>query len=256
MRPQIVTIAFESYEHSIPKALDAIGAGQVLQQQQAILIKPNLVTADPFPVTTPVECCAALVDYIRTHSKADLIIAEGSGDAVMETEEIFSALGYLKLSREKDVPLLDLNHAPLKRHTNARCTLFKSFYLPEVATTHYLISVPVLKAHSLADITGAMKNMIGFAPPKYYAGHYGHWKKARFHGDMHRAITELNRYRQADLSVLDASVGLSQYHLGGPHCHPPVNRIVAGYDPISVDRQAADLLGLNWRQIPHLTTPL
>ncbi|MGD9212257.1 MAG: DUF362 domain-containing protein [Desulfobacteraceae bacterium] len=256
MTQSIITIPFKSYALSIPKALNAIGADVILKRQTDILIKPNLVNSSPFPVTTPVDCCAALVDYIENCSRANIIIAEGCGDPSLETEDIFSILDYKKMAREKGVPLLDLNCAPLERKTNPHCTFFPEFYLPQVTTTHYIISVPVLKAHSYSKITGAMKNMMGFVPPKYYSGQYGFWKKALFHSDIHQAITELNRYRRPDLSVMDATVGLAEFHLGGIECDPPVNRILAGYDPQAVDRRAASLLGLDWRQIEHLTTPL
>ena len=51
---------------------------------------------------------------------------------------------------------------------------------------------------------------------------------------------------------MDASIGLADYHLGGRICDPPVNKLIAGFDPQKVDRKAAGLLGLDWRTIPHL----
>jgi uncharacterized protein (DUF362 family) len=125
-------------------------------------------------------------------------------------------------------------------------------HLPEIAFTHTIISVPVLKAHSLAGITGTLKNMLGFAPPAHYSGRYGGWKKAVFHGRMQQSIVDLNRYIAPDLTIMDASVGMAEYHLGGPECDPPVARIVAGCNPWAVDRAAARLLGLDWRDIGHV----
>ena len=117
-------VFFTTYEASVGQALEAVGAAQVLRRQRAILIKPNLVTADGHPVTTHPDCCAAVIG--------------------------------------------------------------------------------------------------------------------------------LNRHRNPDLTLLDARIGLAEYHLGGPWCDPPVNRLVAGFDPVAVDRQAARLLGLDWRAIVHL----
>ncbi len=82
------------------------------------------------------------------------------------------------------VPLIDLNYGPVKKLTNPECHVFPEMYLPEIAFRYYIISVPVLKAHSLAGMTGCLKNMMGFAQPKYYSGRYGIWKKAMFHGKM------------------------------------------------------------------------
>jgi uncharacterized protein (DUF362 family) len=248
----ITVVKFTDWRESIAAALDDIGAGEVLARQEKILIKPNLVNDSPHPVTTAPACCEALVLYIRACSDAEVLIAEGCGDAVLETSEVFANLGYAALSRRHNVSLMDLNTAPLRRLANPACRLFPEIYLPEIAFTHFIISVPVLKAHSLSDMTGALKNMIGFAPPKHYSGRFGSWKKAVFHQDVHNAITELNLYRAPDLAVMDASVGLAGFHLGGPPCDPPVGRIIAGFDPLEVDRAAAGFLNLDWRVIRHL----
>jgi uncharacterized protein (DUF362 family) len=94
--------------------------------------------------------------------------------------------------------------------------------------------------------------MIGFAPPKFYSGRFGGWKKSVFHQNLQQSIIDLNSYRSPDLSLMDASVGLAEFHLGGSHCSPPVKKIIAGFSPLEVDRQAAKLLGLDWKRIPHL----
>ncbi len=245
-------IEYVSYPESVPKALDAIGAGVVLQQQARVLIKPNLINMSPFPVTTPAACVEAVIEYVRSCSKAAIVVGEGCGDPSIETDEVFDRLGYGELARRQGVELVDLNHAPLGKLEDKDCPVFQEMYLPEIAMSHYLISVPVLKAHSFSEITGTLKNMIGLAPPKYYSGRFGTWKKAVFHGRMHESIVDLNTYRTPDLSLMDATVGMPDYHLGGAHCDPPVNKLLAGFDPVEVDRRSAELLGLRWQDIPHL----
>ncbi len=250
---QTAVVEFVDYASSVPKVLDSIGAGPVIAKQRAILIKPNLVTNKPFPITTPPECCEAIIDYIISFSKAPVVIAEGIGDPDYTTMEVFETLGYTQLASRKKVSLADLNNEPLMRLDNSECPRFPEFFMPVIAMNHFIISVPVLKAHLLSDFTGTLKNMIGLAPPKLYAGNGGIWNKAEFHIDIHQAIIDLNRYRTPDLTVLDASVGMAQSHLGGPVCNPPVKRLVAGFDPVATDRTAAELLNLDWRTIGHLS---
>jgi len=249
---QLAIVDFYSYHKSVAAALDAIDAGETLAQQTAILLKPNLINASPHPVTTPADCCEAVIEYIRSCSDASIVIAEGCGDAYLETDEVFDLLGYRDLVRRYGIDLVDLNTAPLRKLKDANCSFFSEIYLPEIAYTHFIISIPVLKAHSLAQITGTLKNMVGLAPPQYYGSPFGGWKKSIFHNNMQQSIIDLNRYRSPDLSVIDASVGLADFHLGGRHCSPPVKKIIAGFDSLQVDRQAADFLELDWRQIPHL----
>ena len=248
----LVAVEFTGFAVSVAAALDFVGARGVLAAQTAILLKPNLINASPPPVTTPAACCEAVIQYIQSCSKAEIVVGEGCGDPKLETNEIFQRLGYGELANRYGVRLVDLNTASLRRLENPSCKVFPEMYLPEMAFTHFLISIPVLKAHSLATITGTLKNLIGLAPPKHYAGRFGSWQKAVFHGNMQQAIRNLNAYRIPDLTVMDASIGLAEYHLGGAHCQPPVRKILAGANPWVVDREAARLLGLDWRSIPHL----
>ena len=249
----VISVTFHSYEESIAEALDQLDVKKVLGSQTAILLKPNLINASPHPVTTPAACCEAIIKYIRAYSDAEIVIGEGCGDPSFETPEVFKRCGYTDLAKAYDIELVDLNTAPLRHLENPDCPLFPDMYLPEIAFTHYLISVPVLKAHSIAEITGTLKNMMGLAPPKHYSGRFGSWKKAVFHNKMQQALIDLNHYRHADLSIMDASIGLADYHLGGSHCSPPANKILASFNPAELDREAARLLGMDWRKIKHLT---
>ncbi len=247
------TVTFTSYNTSVANALNRINAAEKLAEQKAVLLKPNLVNSAPPPVTTPVSFCEAVAAYVQACSQASIIIAEGCGDKDYETNEIFTSLGYTSMAKRLGIPLVDLNTEPLKKLSCGTCSVFPEIYLPEVAFSHFIVSLPVLKAHSLAGITGSLKNMMGFAPPAHYSGMSGVWKKAAFHQHMHQAIRELNAYRTPDLTVMDATAGLAEHHLGGRLCSPPVQKIIAGYSPLEVDRKAAELLEFNWRDIPHLT---
>ncbi len=209
----VASVTFRTYAESVAKVLDLVGVSDVLGRQSAILIKPNLINADPHPVTTPPACCEALIDYIRACSAADIVIAEGCGDAACETGDVFAALGYEDLAARKRVRLIDLNTAPLRLVKNTTCRRWPEIQLPEIVFSHYLISVPVLKAHSLADITGSCKNMMGLLPPGHYGGHPGSWKKALFHNGLHQSIRELICHRTPDLSLMDSTNCLAHYHL-------------------------------------------
>ena len=253
MTMDLAIIDFESYESSVKKALDAIGADKRIEGQSAILIKPNLVNDSPHPITTSAGTCEVIIEYIRMHSEAEIVIAEGCGSATLETPEVFRRLGYAEMAERLGVPLIDLNYGPVRKLQDPDSTVFEVMHIPEIVFSHYIISVPVLKKHSLAIMTGTLKNMMGFAQPQYYhSDSHGMWKKSVFHGRMQESVMDLNRFLVPDLTVLDASVGMAEYHLGGPHCDPPVNKIVAGYNPFEVDREAAGLLRLDWREIEHI----
>ena len=255
MRPGVAEVAFTDWDASVAEALGAVGVGEELARLGAgdrVLLKPNLVNASPPPVTTPAAFTAAVARWVRRRTDATITIAEGAGDAVRETPELFAVHGYDALARDMGLELLDLNHAPTVIHRAEGCSVWPEMTLPAVLFDSFVVSLPVLKAHSLAVVTGAVKNMLGCAPPAEYGGGKGAWKKAAFHARMQAATADLYRHRAPDLAVVDASVGLRDHHLGGPECDPPLGRILAGRDAREVDRAGAALLGLDWKGIGHL----
>lgn len=247
----LIISEFKSYAESIPAILEESGAADIFSQQTTILLKPNLVNSSPFPVTTSPDFCKPIIEFIQHCSSAKIIIAEGCGDSVYETTDLFRMLGYETLAQELEVELVDLNYEPVSQFSDPENPIFKSFYLPDIAFDSFILSLPVLKAHSLATITGTLKNMMGFAPPEYYSG-TGPWKKASFHTRMQDSIIGLCRYRQPDLTLMDASVGLAEYHLGGPTCQPHVNKLILSDDPFKMDQKAARLLNLDPEGIRHI----
>ncbi len=243
---------FRNWQDDVPPLLAASGLAAAVAHQRRIIIKPNLVEPVPPPITTPVALVAALVAYLREVAPhAELVVAEGVGSLRHDTWHVFRELGYLDLARRQGVELVDLNDAPLVRLVDPTCLRWPEMYLPAMVFDAFLISVPVLKAHSLAGVTLTMKNMMGLAPPAHYQ-QGGHWKKASFHHRVQEAVHDLNRYRAPDFTLLDATVGMAEAHLWGPTCQPPVNRLIAGFDPVAVDAIGAGLLGQDWRRIGHI----
>ena len=248
----VFTSSFTSWQKSIPRLLTATGLIDRIASEKIILIKPNLVEPRKPPITTPVELVAALVAFIHeAHPHLEIIIGEGCGSSSHNTWHIFETLGYKRLADFDYVSLMDLNEAPLVHRQRKTCSRWPEMYLPRIAFESFLISVPVLKAHSLAGVTLTMKNMIGLAPPAHYQ-QGGNWKKASFHQRIQEAVFDLNRYRCPDFTLLDATIGMQEAHLWGPTCDPPPNLLAAGFDPVAVDSYGCGLLGIKWDSIGHV----
>ena len=249
---KVATVQFRDYASSVAEALDAVGAAEVLSAQSKIILKPNLINDSPPPVTTPVNCVEAVVDYCRTIADAEIVVAEGCGE--LDTDKAFAKLGYEELSSRKGVQLVDLDREDTVDLHNPSLGYLPEFHMPRAMTSGFLISIPVLKAHSMAKVTLSLKNMVGIAPARHYCA--SAYRKSALHGrnnrELHRYIVELNQYRKPDLTVLDATVGMAEAHLWGRRCKPPVNRILASFDPVAIDAAGAGLLGFDWRKIDHI----
>ncbi len=243
---------FTNWHRTLPPLLNAVGLDRELGKHPLILIKPNLVEALEPPVTTPVGLIDSLIDYVAECApNSRIVIGEGTGSLSYDTFHAFEQLGYCSLAAEKNVELLDLNQEMLVQKENGDCKRWPEIYLPSILDKAFLISVPVLKAHTLARVTLTMKNMMGCAPPSHYQGN-GSWGKSSFHQQIHEAIFDLNRYRSPDFTILDATIGMAQAHLWGAHCDPPVNKVAASWDPVAIDSYGSSLLERDWREIGHI----
>jgi uncharacterized protein (DUF362 family) len=249
----LYTTSITSLKKSLANLLDAAGLAGIIPTGQSILIKPNLVEALVPPITTPVGLVQLLVDYLQKRlPKSPLLIGEGTGSLTYDTHHPFQMLGYSALAKEKNISLLDLNHETLTRKENPDCKKWPVMHLPTILDEVFLLSVPVLKAHTLAKVTLTMKNMMGCAPPSHFRG-TGGWGKSAFHEQIHEAIFDLNQYRTPDFTLLDASIGMAEAHLRGAHCDPPVNRLAASGDPVAIDGYGAALLSRDWRDIGYIS---
>ena len=248
----IYSITKKDWKTSVYELLISADLSENLKDHQTILIKPNLVSKDPPPITTPVELVEAIIDFIQEKFPSkNIIIGEGTAMPNDSTFEVFKALGYNLLSTKKGVTLVDLNEADLIHLKNSTLKRLPEIYLPKIAFECFLISVPVLKAHSLSKVTLTMKNMLGFPPPKHYQKG-GSWKKSSFHENIEEAIFDLNCYRKPDFSILDATIGMKDAHLWGDTLKPHPNKIIASYDPVALDAFGALVLKKKWDDIGHI----
>ncbi len=248
---QVFTTSFSCWAQVGP-LLQRAGLDRALPASGRVLIKPNLVADLPPPMTTPVALVREIVHYVQARRPAlEIIVADGCGSLKYETAQVFHSMGYGAMAEECGITLLDLNTAPCRRLRNPRCRRWPEIYLPEIVLDSFVLSVPVLKAHSMAGVTLTMKNMMGAAPPAHYRQD-GHWQKASFHEDIQAAIFDLNQYRTPDFTLLDATVGMAEAHLWGPVCSPPKGLLAAGRDPVAMDAYGAGLLGKPWQEIGHI----
>ena len=182
-----------------------------LPQKGLIILKPNLTNSSPPPVTTSVQAVAAVYQYCRAHTSAEILIGEGAGSG--RTPEVFAALGYSDFAQREGLRLVDFNEAETVELQNPDALQWKTFHLPKIALEAFIISIPVLKDHSFTKTTIAMKNMFGLASGRHYAGT---WNKAKLHSpSTDDSVVDVCLYKRPDLSVVDASVALTGGHLAG-----------------------------------------
>lgn len=254
------------------------GLGSVIHPGDVVVIKPNLVQ-DVHPdrgwVTDP-RVTRAVVRLVQEAGAGTVYIAEGTAIYASgqqdryPTRQAFQVVGYDTNGDMVDdatgVQLIDLNisgdhldatdPAYVTSVTIPNGLIRKQYWIPNpVLNGDVFISVPVLKNHSNAGLTLALKNLIGIAPNDLY--HPPGWvtgKHSLSHApsDLPRHIVDLNLCRPIDFVVVDGLRGMTDGPIGSNLVSPPMQMVIAGRDPVAVDTIGALTIGYDPASVVYL----
>lgn len=211
-----------------------------------ILLKPNIVKPAPPPVTTDFRVVKGVVSALRKAGYDDIVIAEGSGTG--NTLENFEALGYCDIEAE----LMDLDGQPFSAVNVNDFEVWESIFLPEILRDCHIVSIPVLKDHTMLGVTIGLKNMVGVLPAAKYSG-YWTYKKSQIHRDRpHGCVSDIIRVAPPDWTIVDATVGMRGSHISGSPMAPPANMVFGSCDSLKADKYGASILGHDWKDIEYL----
>ena len=228
-----VSVKFESYGSTIPKLLKLIKFDQELKRHDKVVIKPNLLTKEG---KTPVEFAEEVIKFSVEHKapSGEIFIAEGCDGE--DTMEIFNAVGYKRLAEKYGVGLIDLNKAECEKLDNEEFGWFDSIMYPTILKDSFIVSLPKLSLSEKHHFNGSLSNMVGAFPLRHYKGFFSSRKNKLDSVPVKYQVHDIVRCRAPGLALIDAS----------EHGH-----ILIG-QPLEMDKQAAKLLGIDWRTVEHL----
>ena len=201
-----------------------------------VLIKPNFVA--PFPkATTDLKSIDFFVTKIREAGGIP-VIGESSGFE-FDTEATFQILGIKEFAEERKVELINFDKT---EYTTMELSDLGRVEIAKAALEAKLIlNLPVLKKHSITQITGAVKNFLGFLS-----------KTSRRYLHFHRledGIVALARKFEGSIHFVDARHMLSRAVFSQSR---PLNYYLAGLDPFSLDHFGSRLLSVNPESVKYL----
>jgi uncharacterized protein (DUF362 family) len=214
-----------------------------------ILLKPNLVeySAERVINTHPLVVAGA-AQALLSAGAASVAVAEGPGHR-RDIEYLLASTGMFDYIRDLKLRFIDLNHDDVRAvPLRSRFTGLNHLQLPvELLQADLVVSMPKLKVHHHAAVTGAMKNLFGTVPGAVYG-----WPKnvLHFHG-IDNSIVDLAATVRPGLSIVDGIVGMEG---DGPIMGSarPVGCLIMGRDPVAVDATSARIMGLRPNRITYL----
>lgn len=251
------------YGQAVLRAVQALGGiQQFVHANDRVVISPNIGwmrTPDQAAATHPdivrqvVLLCQqagartiSVVDYTLDNAEQAFSIC-GAQDAVAGTMALLQSPDQIEMYAPLDVAA----HVPAKTrfglryqgvHEKAR---LQQKVAKVVAAADVLISLPIIKDHEGAVMSGALKKLMGLV-----------WERQPYHvHGLDGCIAELNLALRPSLIIADATRVLQTRGPKGPGLVTQPHQIVAGIDPVAVDAYCTRYLtvkGVTPDAVPHL----
>ena len=224
-----------------------------VKKGDVVAIVPNLMI-DPFSLIliargTPVYIQCTITDARVVRGVALLAKESGAKKIYITTQpacasgySLLKVYGYEAVAKEVGAELVGLDASPWKYFKAPHALALKEYAIPAflVEEVTKLISVPIMKTHSLAGYSGALKNIgIGIPTGKVY----GQPRYGLPHDKLARVIIDVCSIRKIDYAVVSAIWAMEG---NGPVTGDPVpmDMVIAGADPVAVDGIMLESMGM------------
>lgn len=222
------------------KALEMTDFEKTIKGKSKIVIKPNLTTSAKANdgITTDVNVIRAILDQIPKPEK--VVIAEGPGGA--SADYTFKNNGYYELKEEYGIKIIDTNFDEFfELAIKKPLTLKKIKISKTVFSSDFLISAAKLKIHSVVNVTGSLKNLMGICPRE---------QKLRIHCFLPHSLVDLISVKPPDFGVIDGIVA-NEIEECVPH---PIKMgiILTSKDCVALDAVASDVMNVRLSEVPYI----
>lgn len=238
---------YAEVKRAVDKGFSLIGGAETfVKSGEKILLKPNLLVAEPLEkcVTTHPAVFKAVAESLL---KAGAVLSYGDSPGFGSPKAVAKKSGVGKIAEELNIPLADFHKGKEVSHKEGIQN--KKFVIANgVLECDGLISLPKLKTHGFARMTGSVKNQFGCIPG---------FLKGEFHvklpdaNDFAKMLVDLNLLLKPRLFIMDGIMGMEG---NGPRSGKPkkMNLLLFSSDPIALDATICRLIDLNPEFVPTI----
>jgi uncharacterized protein (DUF362 family) len=284
-KSQVAAIRGDNLDSMTRDAIDALGGIKaIINKGDTVFIKPNFVS---FPWAqynkcfqigecTKPEIIIAVTEECLKAGAREVIIGDGSHLPKFDWQYAITLDGNTNLVKEAErlsslykgkVTLACLEtDSPGWVEIPSKTRLNKIVISSLVAKADKVISIPVAKTHSWAQVTLASKNFIGITPLSRYAQLINNtwWNRGTFDHSSPTAIAQVYldivKSIKPNLSIIDFSIGVEgdgpTIDLGGANVNMKERlgswAIIASTDILAADATAARIMSHDTNKIRHL----
>jgi uncharacterized protein (DUF362 family) len=233
-------------DQMLDKALASLGGMKnFVKQGQTVVVKPNIgwdVGPERAGNTNPL-LVKRIIEHCFDAGAKTVYVFDNTCD---KWDQCYSNSGIRQASEDAGAKMVPGNQESYYQHVEIKQgKSLKSAKVHElILESDVFINVPVLKHHSSANLTIAMKNLMGVVWDRMY------WHR----NDLHQCIADYASFRKPDLNIVDAYRVLLQ---NGPRGVSTADvslqkQLLVSKDIVSIDAAAARLFGKEPDQIGHI----
>ena len=225
------------------------GAGRYAGRGTKVLLKPNMLSGEP-PEKAITTHPAVVEAVARMFIDAGARVTIGDSPGIGRAAKVAEKTGIAEVARRLGIKVVDFDDSVLLKAPAD--FMFKKIEIARaVIEADVMINLPKFKSHGQMIMTAAVKNLFGciVGPRKAQ----WHMAAGRDRDAFARLLLELSLLVAPRFSLIDGIIGMDG---NGPSAGRtrPVNLILAGEDPLAVDRIAAAVAGLKEEDYPLMRT--
>jgi uncharacterized protein (DUF362 family) len=228
-------------------------------KKKTLVIKPNMVVTNKDLCAAPKESLAAVLEYVKSFYKGQIIIAESSSS--VNSADGFKNYGYTDLAKDYNLQFVDLN---TKATGKPYYILDRNLHMDKIQIAdifdnpdYYIVSLSRLKTHNTVVMTAGIKN-IGMCAP-LNPGAVNGSKPISYKRNMHSGGSRWLQYNlflmaqniRPDFTIIDGIQGMEG---NGPINGTAVDHKVAlaGFDVVAIDSMCARLMDIPLENVGYI----
>ncbi|MFQ5789419.1 MAG: DUF362 domain-containing protein [Acidobacteriota bacterium] len=251
-RPLLVVVEGRDLEAMLAAGLDALGGlDKLLPQGAPVVLKPNLVKPQPYPVTTDPGFVFTLVRQLRRAGCGELIISDSPSAAGARKDRPFVRSGYFQEGKAAGVKVVAVDNQSAKDYLPVQeqgWELHSEILVDRrLLDAPIIINLPTLKRHFIPGMTCALKNFFGAVHGSLRRKAHQEAKEGR-RGlvTFKKTIAEFADALRSELTIVDARSllikGGPTLGVGAAEVKGDVNRMLLSGDMAAAESYGAKLL--------------
>ena len=237
---------FENLQSELKKSLDFIDWKKQVKKDSTVFVKPNFT----FPyykkgITSSPNLIQTLLETLKDRADRVILGESDGGNHSFSADTAFKGHRMNEICKQTGVELVNLSLQPSRFIEDLIQKRRVKVQLPHLLLDEVdcVVSVPVLKAHVMTQVSLGMKNLWGCYPDTM---------RGLYHKKLSYKLALITKLLKPKIILIDGSFALTEH---GPLYGKVLknNVIISSNNPVVSDSLGAEVMGISPTKCKHIT---